>query len=234
MVNYSHRRMKEEEGRRIAVEDAFQVAEKSNKDLKAKLAKEEKERKFVATALSRAEKQVESQQLVLRSVEDQLVASKEQIATLKRKLEEARKAKTKLRRLERRPRRLGKRHYKKVMRLEWPRLRMPHRAVVLGVCRIYCAQVWVETLNQARVEPSSVLRKAENIYYPPAIRAPSSSSSKTDAPPEVVDLEKQSLGKVPPLLGSPTKLAEQPKADEKGVKMNKEVAFDGNVPPAVS
>ena len=77
MVNYSHRRMKEEEGRRIAVEDAFQVAEKSNKDLKAKLAKEENERKFVATALSRAEKQVESQQLVLRSVEDQLVASKE-------------------------------------------------------------------------------------------------------------------------------------------------------------
>ena len=139
-----------------------------------------------------------------------------------------------MRRLERRPRRLGKRHYKKVMRLEWPRLRMPYRAVVLGVCRIYCAQVWVETLNQARVEPSSVLRKAENIYYPPAIRAPSSSSSKTDAPPEVVDLEKQSLGKVPPLPGSPTKLVEQPKADEKGVKMNKEVAFDGNVPPAVS
>ena len=36
--------MKEEEGRRIAAGDAFHVAEKSNKDLKAKLVEEEKER----------------------------------------------------------------------------------------------------------------------------------------------------------------------------------------------
>ena len=59
MVNYSHRRMKEE-GRRIAIVDAFQVAKKSNKDLKAKLAEEEKERKYAAAALSSTEKQVES------------------------------------------------------------------------------------------------------------------------------------------------------------------------------
>ena len=45
---------------RIAAVDAFQVAEKSNKDLKAKLAEEEKERKFVVAALSSAVKQVES------------------------------------------------------------------------------------------------------------------------------------------------------------------------------
>ena len=45
---------------RIAAVDAFQVAEKSNKDLKAKLAEEEKERKFVVAALSNAVKQVES------------------------------------------------------------------------------------------------------------------------------------------------------------------------------
>ena len=56
MVNYSHQKMKEEEGMRIAAVDTFQVAEKSNKDLKAKLAEEEKERKFVAAALSRAVK----------------------------------------------------------------------------------------------------------------------------------------------------------------------------------
>ena len=41
---------------RIAAVDTFQVAEKSNKDLKAKLVEEEKERKFVAAALSRAVK----------------------------------------------------------------------------------------------------------------------------------------------------------------------------------
>ena len=60
MVNYSHWKMKKEEGRRIAVVEAFQVAEKSIKDLKAKLTEEEKERKLVAAALSSAEKQVES------------------------------------------------------------------------------------------------------------------------------------------------------------------------------
>ena len=60
MVNYSHWKMKKEEGRRIAAVEAFQMAEKSIKDLKAKLTEEEKERKLVAAALSSAEKQVES------------------------------------------------------------------------------------------------------------------------------------------------------------------------------
>ena len=77
MVNSSHRRMKEEEGRRIAVVDAFHVAEKSNKDLKAKLAEEENERKFATAALNNTEKQVENQRLLLRITEDQLAASKE-------------------------------------------------------------------------------------------------------------------------------------------------------------
>ena len=92
-MNYSHQRMKEEEGRRIATLDAFQVAEKSNKDLKAKLAEEEKERKYAAVALSSVKKQAESQRLLLRSAEDQLAASKEQRVALKRKLEEVKKAK---------------------------------------------------------------------------------------------------------------------------------------------
>ena len=60
MVNYSHWKMKKEEGRRIAAVEAFQMAEKSIKDLKAKLTEEEKERKLVAAALSSAEKQVKS------------------------------------------------------------------------------------------------------------------------------------------------------------------------------
>ena len=59
------------------------------------------------------------------------------------------------------------------------------RAEVPGVCRIYCAQVWDEALNQAGVEASSMIRKAENIYYPPTIRASSLNNSKTDTPLEV-------------------------------------------------
>ena len=50
------------------------------------------------------------------------------------------------------------------------------------VCKTYCALIWDEALNQARVEASSMLRKAESIYYPPAIRPQSSSGSMADPP----------------------------------------------------
>ena len=43
------------------------------------------------------------------------------------------------------------------------------RAEVLAVCCIYCAQTWDEALNQAGVEASSELRKAETVFYPSAI-----------------------------------------------------------------
>ena len=70
MVNYSHHKMKEEEGRRIAAVEAFQVAEKSVKELKTRLQEEEKERKSTTTALDTAERQAESQRLLLHNTED--------------------------------------------------------------------------------------------------------------------------------------------------------------------
>ena len=45
------------------------------------------------------------------------------------------------------------------------------RAEVHAVCRTYYAQTWEEALNRAVVEASSKLRRPENIYFPPAIRA---------------------------------------------------------------
>ena len=59
MVNYSHWQMKEEEGRWIAVVDAFHVAEKSIKELKSKLLEEERERKTVTAALDNAKRLAE-------------------------------------------------------------------------------------------------------------------------------------------------------------------------------
>ena len=81
--------MKEEEGRRNVVVEAFQVAKKSLQETKKKLQEEQNERKYVATALENAEKQ----RLQLRGVEDQLATTKTQVAALKKKLEEAEKAK---------------------------------------------------------------------------------------------------------------------------------------------
>ena len=70
MVNYSHHKMKEEEGRRITAVEAFLVAEKSVKELKTRLQEEEKERKSTTTALDTAERQAESQRLLLCNAED--------------------------------------------------------------------------------------------------------------------------------------------------------------------
>ena len=57
--------MKEEEGRRNATMEAFQVAEKSFKETKKKLLEEEKERKSAVAALEGAKKQAETQRLQL-------------------------------------------------------------------------------------------------------------------------------------------------------------------------
>ena len=51
MVNSSHWMMKEEEGRRIAVVDAFIMAEKRVQELKNKLAKAKRDKKSAETAL---------------------------------------------------------------------------------------------------------------------------------------------------------------------------------------
>ena len=85
--------MKEEKGRRNSTVEAFNVAEPSNKELKKQLLKEQRERKSVAAAFDSAEKQAESQRVLLLNAEDQLAASKTQIIALKKKLEEAEKVK---------------------------------------------------------------------------------------------------------------------------------------------
>ena len=38
------------------------------------------------------------------------------------------------------------------------------RAEALEVCRNYCLQEWNKALNQAGVEASSALRRAESVY----------------------------------------------------------------------
>ena len=58
MVNSSHRKMKEEEGRQIVAVDAFHVAEKSNQELKSKLTKAKRAKRSAEAALDSAKRQV--------------------------------------------------------------------------------------------------------------------------------------------------------------------------------
>ena len=47
----------------------------------------------------------------------------------------------------------------------------------------------------------------------------------------MADPEQHSLGKVPPLLGNLLEMVKQPKVDEKGAEMTKEVTLDATMPP---
>ena len=79
------------------------------------------------------------------------------------------------------------------------------KAKILGVCRTYCAQVWDEALNQAGVEAFSVLRKAESVYYPPAIRPSGSLGSKAASMSLEAGEGQGSPPKAPPLANTSSK-----------------------------
>ena len=62
------------------------IAEQSNVELKKKLANEENTPKSVDSTLEGAQRQAEDQRKLVRKANDQLVSSKEQLATLKKQL----------------------------------------------------------------------------------------------------------------------------------------------------
>jgi len=98
-----------------------------------------------------------------------LTTSKEQIATLKRKLEEVEKAKDQADKAREEVEKAREGVLQEGYEIGVAETEDAVRAEVPKVCRVYYAQVWDEALNRAGVKPSSMLRKAENIYYPPAI-----------------------------------------------------------------
>ena len=110
------------------------------------------------------------------------------------------------------------------------------RAKASEVCKFYCLKVWNEALNQAGVKASSALRRAKNVYYPPAIRALSSSSCKADTASKEADEGKESPTKTLPIANippPPPKEVEQSEVTEKATYATKEVAHDATLPPAI-
>ena len=155
----------------------------------------------------------------MRETTDQLNASKEHMVALKEQLEEAQrlkdqaeksKAEAEKAKIEAEKARdeaeqkgydLGVAETEETLRVEFP-----------AVCRIYYAQTWNEALNRARVKASTELRKAENIYYPPAIRASDLPSIQGKVASTVTDLTKEAQPQDPhlPNQQGPTKELEAP------------------------
>ena len=69
------------------------------------------------------------------------------------------------------------------------------------VCRIYCAKTWDEALNRDGVEASSELRRPENVFYPEAIRPSAPPPHQAEAPPSIVDPNKEVLSQSLPPSG---------------------------------
>ena len=158
-MNNSHRQMKDEEGTRIVTVEAFSLVEKRIQELNKQLTEVDKERKSVDAALNVAENQAETQRKQLCQIKDLLSAAKEQIRTLKIKLEEAKKAIEKAKQ---------DGYDVRVAKTE-----ETLKAEVSGVCRTYCLQVWNKVFNQAGVEASSTLKREKKCLLPsshPSIR----------------------------------------------------------------
>lgn len=84
--------------------------------------------------------------------------------------------------------------------------------------------MWNETLNQARVDASSIVRRAENVFYPPAIGASGPSSSKAESAPKDPNLSKDTSASALPPSTLPPKEVNHVGATEKEKDTTKEVA----------
>ena len=164
------------------------IVENSKADLKKKLAAEEQARKSVDLALEGVERQAESQRKLTRETNDQLAASKEQVGTLRKQLEEtqrlrdqAEKARAEAENAKAEAERVRHEAEQHGYVVGVAETEDALRAEVLAVCRAYCAQTWEEALNRTGIDDSSELRRLENIFFPPAIQAPSSTSGQKES-----------------------------------------------------
>ena len=88
------------------------------------------------------------------------------------------------------------------------------KAQILGLCRLYCSQVWDEALKRAGVEASSDLRKVESVFYPPAIRDTISTSSETMNVPQEAETAQSEVAQIIIIPGESTKGGEPHEATE--------------------
>ena len=210
--------MKEEEGRLVAAVKAFELVEKKSQNLNAKLIEADRDKKSAEATLDGVERQVEAQHKQLRQAEDELSVAKSQFKVLTKKLEEAEKAKEQA---EQYGYDIGVVETEEALKVE-----------VLELCRFYCLQVWNEALDQAGVEASSTLRRVENVYYPSAICASGSLSSKADSVSKEADEGKENPTKTLPIANILPKVVEQSEDARKAVATTKEVAYDAHLPLA--
>ena len=89
MTNSLYQQLDDKRKMRVAVVQTLAIPENSNTNLKKKLTAEEQAQKSTDAALEGAKRQAERQRKLARKANDQLAASKEHLAVLKKQLEKA-------------------------------------------------------------------------------------------------------------------------------------------------
>ena len=201
------------------------------------LKKMTRARDSAESGLASAQRQAESQKKCLLETEDQLKIAKEQIVDLKKKLVEAEGAKNVAKwardealkaKIEAEFARTEAESSKEKAKEEAydsgvAETQAILKTQILGVCRLYCSQVWNEALKQARVEASSDLRKVEKVYYPPAIHETAPANSEAMSAPEEAEATRLEAALAVPTPDEPAEGAELPGATETHGSSNPEV-----------
>ena len=191
-VNKQSKASENERSKRL---DASRTLKASEDDLaKAKVALKEaiRDRDSASAGLDGAQKQAEKQTKRLLEAEDQLRIAKEQISDLKKRLilakndkgvaeyarDEAMRAKREAEFARNETEAAKETAEDEGYNTGVAETQASFKAQIPGVCRLYCSQVWEEALKRAGADASSDLWKAENIFYPTAIREATSTSSE--------------------------------------------------------
>ena len=182
MLNIYYSQLDDEKKKRaLAVQSLTQSAQ-DLADARKKLLAEEQARKSADSTLEGYQKQAEDQGKCLCEANVELKTAWEQVAILKKHLEEtqklreqAEKSREEAERAKAEADQATNEAEQKGYEIGMAEMEETLRAEVPMVCHIYCTQTWDEALNRAGVEASFELRRPENVFYPEEIR--------TSAPP---------------------------------------------------
>ena len=183
-MNNKSKAAENECSKRLVAARTLQASKKDLAKAKADLTDAIRERDNVSAGLASAQKEAEDQTKCLLEAEDQLRIAKEQISDLNKRLilaendkgvaeyawDEAMRAKQEAEFARNEAEAAKETAEDEGYNAGVADTQASLKAQIPGVCRLYCSQVWEEALKRVGVNASSDLWKAENIFYPTAIR----------------------------------------------------------------
>ena len=210
MLNNCCNQLDDERKKQASAVQTLTISKQDLAAAKKKLAVEDQAHKSANSALEGFQKQAEDQRKRLREANEELKVAREQVTVLKKHLEEtqklreqAEKSREEAERAKAEAEQATNEAEQKGYEIGVAETKETLRAEVPMVCHIYCTQTWDEAFNRAGVEASSELRKAENVFYPIAIRTSAPPSNQAEDIPSTTNPNQEVLPQNLPPPGQP-------------------------------